>query len=100
MRTIKHAITVAAAGVGLTALLLSASAVQPLKIDFSDETVGAEPKSFLSVVARQRGWHPGGAGLTGRSKQNCAACPTDCPRGPMSALSGSGRTAPKEEVRI
>ena len=30
--------------------LLSASAVQPLKIDFSDETVGAEPKSFVSVV--------------------------------------------------
>jgi hypothetical protein len=50
MRTIKRAITVAIAGVGLTALLLSASAVQPLKIDFSDETVGAEPKSFLSVV--------------------------------------------------
>jgi hypothetical protein len=50
MRTIKHAITVAVAGVGLAALLLSASAVQPLKIDFSDETVGAEPKSFVSVV--------------------------------------------------
>ena len=50
MRTIKHAITVAVTGVGLTAVLLSASAVQPLKIDFSDETVGAEPKSFLSVV--------------------------------------------------
>jgi hypothetical protein len=50
MRTIKHAITVAVAGLGLAALLLSASAVQPLKIDFSDETIGAEPKSFLSVV--------------------------------------------------
>jgi hypothetical protein len=50
MRTIKHAITVAVAGVGLTAALLSAQAVQPLKIDFSDEAVGAEPKSFLSVV--------------------------------------------------
>ena len=50
MRTIKHAITVAVAGIGLTAVLLSASAVQPLKIDFSDETVGAEPKSFVSVV--------------------------------------------------
>ena len=50
MRTIKHAITVAVAGIGLTAVFLSASAVQPLKIDFSDETVGAEPKSFLSVV--------------------------------------------------
>jgi hypothetical protein len=50
MRTIKHAITVAVAGVGLTAVLLGASAVQPLKIDFSDETVGAEPRSFVSVV--------------------------------------------------
>jgi hypothetical protein len=50
MRTIKPATTVALAGVGLTVLLLSASAVQPLKIDFSDETVGAEPKSFVSVV--------------------------------------------------
>jgi hypothetical protein len=50
MRTIKRAITVAVGGIGLTALLLTASAVQPLKIDFSDETVGAEPKSFLSVV--------------------------------------------------
>jgi hypothetical protein len=50
MRTTRRAITVAIAGVGLAALLLSASAVQPLKIDFSDETIGAEPKSFLSVV--------------------------------------------------
>jgi hypothetical protein len=50
MRTIKHAITMTVAGVGLTALLLTASAVQPLRIDFSDETVGAEPKSFVSVV--------------------------------------------------
>ena len=50
MRIVNHAITVAAAGVGLTALLLSATAVQPLKIDFSDETIGAEPKSFVSVV--------------------------------------------------
>ena len=36
--------------VGLAALLLCAHAVQPLKIDFSDETVGGEPKSFVSVV--------------------------------------------------
>ena len=50
MRTTQRAITVAVAGVGLTALLLSANAVQPLRIDFSDETVGAEPKSFVSVV--------------------------------------------------
>src|SRR5215468_8195263 len=50
MKIVNHAITVAAAGIGLTALLLSATAVQPLKIDFSDETIGAEPKSFVSVV--------------------------------------------------
>jgi hypothetical protein len=50
MRVSKSTITIAAAGIGLTALLLSAEAVQPLKIDFSDETVGAEPKSFLGVV--------------------------------------------------
>jgi hypothetical protein len=51
MRTrIQHAISVVVAGVGLTALLLSAAAVQPLKIEFSDETVGSEPKSFVSVV--------------------------------------------------
>ena len=31
--------------------------------------------------------------------QNCAAWPTDCHPGPMSALGGSGRAAPKEEVR-
>ena len=50
MRITQRAITVAVAGVGLTAVLLTATAVQPLKIDFSDETVGADPKSFVSVV--------------------------------------------------
>jgi len=34
----------------LLASLLLAAAAQPLKIDFSNESVGAEPKSFLSVV--------------------------------------------------
>jgi hypothetical protein len=38
------------AAAGLAALALSAKAIEPLKIDFSDETVGSEPKSFLSVV--------------------------------------------------
>ena len=38
-----------AAGSLLASLLLAAAA-QPLKIDFSNESVGAEPKSFLSVV--------------------------------------------------
>ncbi|MFL6304162.1 MAG: hypothetical protein ACJ72H_11525 [Candidatus Sulfotelmatobacter sp.] len=46
----KHAISVAIAGLGLAALLLAAGAAQPLKLDFSDEGVGTEPKSFLSVV--------------------------------------------------
>src|SRR5437588_934177 len=46
----RHAISMALAGISLAALLLAARAVQPLKIDFSDETVGTEPKSFLSVV--------------------------------------------------
>ena len=50
MKTVQHAISAGIAGVGLTALLLSAGAVEPLKIDFSNETVGSEPKSFLSVV--------------------------------------------------
>ena len=47
---IKRTIGMAIACLGLTALLLSANAGQLLKIDFSDDTVGAEPKSFLSVV--------------------------------------------------
>src|SRR5215471_15921765 len=34
----------------LAVLALGAKALEPLKIDFSDETVGSEPKSFLSVV--------------------------------------------------
>src|SRR5207247_2600209 len=49
MTTSKCTITIAAC-VGLAALLTYAGAAQPLKVDFSDETVGAEPKSFLSVV--------------------------------------------------
>ena len=50
MTSKNRAISVAVAGISLAALLLAARAVEPLKIDFSDETVGAEPKSFLSVV--------------------------------------------------
>src|SRR5262249_23123006 len=50
MTTSKRTIPIAAACVGLAALLTYAGAAQPLKVDFSDETVGAEPKSFLSVV--------------------------------------------------
>lgn len=42
--------TIAVAGAGIIAFVLSATALQPLKINFADDTVGAEPKSFLSVV--------------------------------------------------
>src|SRR2546421_3056809 len=42
--------TTVIATLALGVLLLAAGAGQALKVDFSDETVGAEPKSFLSVV--------------------------------------------------
>src|SRR5436190_24232751 len=35
---------------GLTSLVLPASAEQPIKLEFSDETVGADPKSLVPVV--------------------------------------------------
>src|SRR6266566_5412085 len=38
------------ATLGFSTLALQAVAQQPSKFDFSDETVGAEPKSFLNVV--------------------------------------------------
>jgi len=50
MNTIKSSIVAAVACVALGVLLLGARATQPLKIDFTDETVGGEPKSFVSVV--------------------------------------------------
>jgi len=50
MITGKHVVAAALIGIGSAALLVSVRAAQPLKVDFSDETVGAEPKSFLSVV--------------------------------------------------
>src|SRR5262245_21428447 len=50
MKIAKRTIKPTVAGLGLAALLTYAGAAQPLKVDFSDETVGAEPKSFLSVV--------------------------------------------------
>ena len=42
--------TLAAASLGLAVLLPPALAQQTTKVDFSDETVGADSKSFLSVV--------------------------------------------------
>src|SRR5712672_3655552 len=50
MNVKKSIATTAIMTVGLAALLSFADAEQALKMDFSDETVGAEPKSFLSVV--------------------------------------------------
>jgi hypothetical protein len=46
----KHTRTFTMAAAGLLASVLAAASAQPLKIDFSNESVGAEPKSFLSVV--------------------------------------------------
>jgi hypothetical protein len=50
MKVSKQARTFTMAIAGLLASMLLAAAAQPLKIDFSSESVGAEPKSFLSVV--------------------------------------------------
>ena len=50
MNMIKRTLGTAVACAALAALLIYANAAQLLKIDFSDETVGAEPKSFVSVV--------------------------------------------------
>ena len=43
-------ITTAIAALGLAAVLMRADAGQSLKVEFSNDTVGAEPKSFLGVV--------------------------------------------------
>src|SRR5262249_51834283 len=50
MKTSTRTTTIAVAAFGLAALLAYADAAQSVKLDFSDETVGAEPKSFVSVV--------------------------------------------------
>ena len=42
--------TAAMASLALGAVLLAAGAEQALKLDFSEDTVGSEPKSFLGVV--------------------------------------------------
>ena len=46
----KHVRAFTMAAASLLASLLLAAAAQPLKIDFSNESVGSEPRSFLSVV--------------------------------------------------
>src|SRR5262249_56459043 len=50
MKRSKPTTKIGLATAALAALLAYAHASQPLKIDFSEETVGAEPKSFVSVV--------------------------------------------------
>jgi len=41
---------IAVSALGFTSLVLPVAAQQPTKIDFSNETVGAEPKSLVAVV--------------------------------------------------
>ena len=50
MNVNKSIATIAIASVGIVGLLSYSIAEQAVKADFSDETVGAEPKSFVSVV--------------------------------------------------
>jgi hypothetical protein len=50
MKVNKSIATIAIASVGIVGLLSYSIAEQAVKVDFSDETVGAEPKSFVSVV--------------------------------------------------
>lgn len=45
---------IAIATLGLTSLVPPAAAEEPTKIDFSNETVGAEPKSLVAVVGTWR----------------------------------------------
>jgi len=50
MKVSNHVRALAMAAASLLASLWFAAAAQPVKIDFSNERVGAEPNSFLSVV--------------------------------------------------
>ncbi len=50
MKTSKRVEAMAVVAVGLAALVLPVLAAQPLKVDFSSEAVGAEPKSLVPVV--------------------------------------------------
>jgi hypothetical protein len=50
MKIARNTIATAIAGISFAALLAYAGAGQSLKADFSDDTVGGDPKSFLSVV--------------------------------------------------
>jgi hypothetical protein len=46
----QHVGTIAILAVALTSLVPPVAAEQPVKIDFSDETVGSDPKSLVAVV--------------------------------------------------
>jgi hypothetical protein len=46
----QHVGTIAILAVALTSLAPPVAAEQPVKIDFSDETVGSDPKSLVAVV--------------------------------------------------
>jgi hypothetical protein len=50
MKIARSTIATAIAGISLAALIAYACAGQSLKADFSDDAVGGDPKSFLSVV--------------------------------------------------
>jgi len=50
MNVNNNAKTVSLLGGALTLCLLCAATAEPLKIDFSNETVGSEPTSFVNVV--------------------------------------------------
>jgi hypothetical protein len=50
MNVNKSIATIACATIGIVAVLSYAIAEQAVRVDFSDETAGAEPKSFVSVV--------------------------------------------------
>jgi hypothetical protein len=77
MKVPEIAVTTAAACAGLAALLIYADAGQSLKIDFSDETVGAESKSFVSVVGVWR-IEAEGNNKVGRSgSSSCRLAPTN-----------------------
>src|SRR5258705_1326351 len=50
MNIVKNMSVVAVSAIVLTSLILPIAAEQPPKVDFSNETVGAEPKSLVAVV--------------------------------------------------
>jgi hypothetical protein len=50
IKTISTINTLSLAGAALAAALICAAAAEPLKLDFSNETVGADASSFVNVV--------------------------------------------------